>query len=63
MVARRATSGRGVTVLPTERAAANLRTLRDAWSSELASALGNDLVAVRRCIEVLSRLERHFIET
>lgn len=63
MISRSATSGRGVTVLPTQRAAANLRTLRAAWSRELASALGNDLDGVRRCNEVLSGLERHFIET
>lgn len=62
MVTRTAGSGRGVTVQPTERAAANLRTLRAAWSRELASALADDLDGVRRCNEVLSSLERYFTE-
>jgi DNA-binding MarR family transcriptional regulator len=63
MVTRTATSGRGIAVSPTERAAANLRTLRAAWSRELASALGDDLADVRTCNELLSGLERHFVET
>jgi len=36
-------------VTPTERAVANLRILRAAWSRELASILGDDLDAVRHC--------------
>jgi DNA-binding MarR family transcriptional regulator len=60
MVTRTATSGRGIAVSPTEKAAANLRTLRAAWSRELASALGQDLADVRRCNELLSGLEQHF---
>ena len=47
MVTRTAGSGRAVTVMPTERAAANLRTLRAAWSRELEGALANDLADVR----------------
>lgn len=62
MVTRTATSGRGIAVAPTEKAADNLRTLRAAWSRDLAAALGNDLANVRRCNELLSGLERHFIE-
>lgn len=63
MVTRAATAGRGITVMPTERAAANLSTLRAAWSRELAPALGHDLAAVRACNTLLSELERHFVET
>ena len=32
MISRAATTGRGIAVTPTERAAASLRTLRAAWS-------------------------------
>jgi hypothetical protein len=56
------TSGRGIAVSPTEQAAANLSTLRAAWSRELAGALGDDLADMRKCNELLSDLERHFIE-
>jgi DNA-binding MarR family transcriptional regulator len=62
MITRTSTSGRGIAVVPTELAADNLRTLRAAWSRELASALGEDLASVRRCNKLLSRLERHFVE-
>ena len=60
MISRRATAGRGVAVHPTERAAANLRTLRAVWARELAEALGEDLDDVRRCTALLDRIERHF---
>lgn len=62
MLTRAATSGRGVAVSPTEKAAANLRLLRAAWSRELADALGDDLASVRRCNDLLSGLEQHFID-
>ncbi|AEV83093.1 MarR family transcriptional regulator [Actinoplanes sp. SE50] len=58
MVSRAATAGRGVAVHPTELAAANLRVLRAAWARELAGDLGDDLDAVRRCTDLLGRLER-----
>lgn len=63
MVARKPTAGRGVAVLPTKKAATNLRRLRAAWSRELANALGGNLADVRRCNELLSGLERHLIES
>ena|SRR5687768_10311560 len=62
MVTRSATSGRGIAVAPTQLAADNLRTLRAAWSRELAGALGDDLPSVLRCVELLSRLERRLID-
>ena len=62
MVTRTSTSGRGVAVSPTQLADDNLRNLRAAWSHELAGALGDDLASVRRCIELLSRLERRLID-
>jgi len=62
MVTRTATSGRGVAVSPTQLAADNLRNLRAAWSRELAGALGDDLPSVRRCVDLLSRLERRLID-
>ena len=60
MIVRAATTGRGVAVWPTERAAANLRVLRIAWSRELAAILGDHLDEVRQCIDLLSRLEQRF---
>ena len=63
MITRKPTAGRGVEVLPTRKAAANLRRLRAAWSRELTGALGENLTAVRQCNDLLSGLERHFIET
>jgi DNA-binding MarR family transcriptional regulator len=60
MISRAATTGRGIAVRPTERAAANLRVLRAAWSRELAGILGDDLDAVTPCIDLLSRLEQRF---
>jgi len=62
MVTRAAATGRGIAVRPTQLAADNLRHLRAAWSRELATALGHDLGDVRRCNELLSGLERHFVE-
>lgn len=62
MVTRSSTSGRGVAVSPTQLAADNLRNLRAAWSRELAGALGDDLLSVRRCVELLGRLERRLFE-
>ena len=62
MVTRSSTSGRGVAVSPTQRAADNLRKLRAAWSRELAGALGDDLPSVRTCVELLGRLERRQID-
>ncbi|ATE55593.1 MarR family winged helix-turn-helix transcriptional regulator [Actinosynnema pretiosum] len=59
MVSRVASDGRSVAVHPTERAASNLGVLRAAWSSELAGVLGEDLDEVRRCAELLARIERH----
>jgi DNA-binding MarR family transcriptional regulator len=58
MISRAATTGRGIAVTPTEYAAANLRTLRAAWSRELAGILGGDLDAVRHCNQLLARLEQ-----
>jgi DNA-binding MarR family transcriptional regulator len=58
MISRAATTGRGIAVTPTEYAAANLRILRAAWSRELAGILGDDLDAVRRCNQLLGRLEQ-----
>ncbi len=62
MVSRAATTGRGIAVTPTERAAANLRTLRAAWSRELAGLLGDDLDAVRRANQLLSHLEQRLTD-
>jgi DNA-binding MarR family transcriptional regulator len=58
MISRAATTGRGITVHPTELAGANLRLLRAAWAAELAGILGDDPGAVRQCADVLSRLEQ-----
>nr|WP_279591215.1 MarR family transcriptional regulator [Modestobacter marinus] len=58
MVSRTSGSGRGVTVVPTDLARANLRSLRASWSQELAGVV-DDLDAVRRCNEVLATLEHH----
>ncbi|WP_432546434.1 MarR family winged helix-turn-helix transcriptional regulator [Kineococcus sp. SYSU DK004] len=58
MVRRRPGPGRGVSVVPTDLAATNLRLLRAAWSRELAGVV-DDLDAVRRCNEVLTVLEQH----
>lgn len=63
MITRDPTTGRGVAVLPTKKAAANLRKLRAAWSHQLTEALGDNLPAVRTCNELLTNLERHFIES
>jgi hypothetical protein len=49
-------------VSPTERAAANLRTLRAAWSRELAGVLDDDLDAVRHCNQLLSHLEQRLTD-
>lgn len=62
MVTRSSTSGRGVAVMPTDAAAANLRILRAAWSRELTPALGRDLATVHACNDLLSDLERHFLD-
>jgi len=62
MVRRTSSSGRGVAVSPTQLAADNLRNLRAAWSRELVGALGDDLPSVRRCVELLGRLERRLID-
>jgi DNA-binding MarR family transcriptional regulator len=62
MISRAATTGRGIAVTPTERAATNLRNLRAAWSRELAGVLGDDLDAVRHCNQLLSHLEQRLIE-
>ena len=62
MVTRSATSGRGVAVSPTKLAADNLRNLHAAWSRQLAGALGDDLPSVRRCVELLGRLERRLFD-
>jgi DNA-binding MarR family transcriptional regulator len=62
LISRTSTTGRGIAVTPTERAAANLHTLRTAWSRELASILGDDLDAVRRCNQLLSHLEQQLTD-
>jgi DNA-binding MarR family transcriptional regulator len=62
LVARTSTTGRGIAVTPTERAEANLHTLRTAWSRELAGILGGDLDAVRQCNRLLSHLEQQLID-
>ena len=58
MIVRSATSGRGIAVTATERAAVNLQTLRSAWSHELGDVLHDELDAVRQCNQLLSRLEQ-----
>jgi DNA-binding MarR family transcriptional regulator len=62
LIRRTATDGRGVAVTATPAAAANLHSLRAAWSQELAGVLGDDLDAVRHCTRVLSRLERSLVD-
>jgi DNA-binding MarR family transcriptional regulator len=62
MISRAATTGRGIAVTPTETAADNLRTLRAAWSRELAGILGDDLDAVRHCNQLLSHLEQRLTD-
>jgi DNA-binding MarR family transcriptional regulator len=62
MISRAATTGRGIAVTPTETAADNLRTLRAAWSRELAGILGDDLDAVRRTNQLLSHLEQRLTD-
>jgi len=62
MISRAATTGRGIAVTPTDRAAANLHTLRAAWSRELAGILGDDLDAVRHTNQLLSRLEQRLTD-
>jgi DNA-binding MarR family transcriptional regulator len=62
LVSRAATTGRGIAVNPTERAAANLRVLRAAWSRELAGILSDDLDAVRHCNQLLSHLEQRLTD-
>ncbi|GGN65279.1 hypothetical protein GCM10010112_26450 [Actinoplanes lobatus] len=59
MISRAAAAGRGVAVHPTELAASNLRVLRKGWTREFAGVLGDDTEAVRQCVQLLSRLERH----
>ena len=54
----RTSTGRGVAVAPTERAAANLLILRAALSRGLTGILGDDLDAVRQCSQLLSHLEQ-----
>jgi len=61
MITRTSSSGRGVSVTPTTLAASNLRHLRTAWSRQLSTALGDDLTAVRHCVELLAQLERDLI--
>jgi DNA-binding MarR family transcriptional regulator len=63
LVTREPSEGRGVTVHPTKLAATNLVNLRSAWSAELGSALEGDRASVRRCVDLLSRLERRLIES
>jgi DNA-binding MarR family transcriptional regulator len=58
MIVRSATSGRGIAVTATERAAVNLQILRSAWSHELGDVLDDELDAVRQCNQLLSRLEQ-----
>ena len=58
MVARTSAGGRAVTVNPTQLAVDNLAVLRAAWAAELAPTLRGDLDAVRRCNDLLARLER-----
>lgn len=62
LISRTSTTGRGIAVTPTERAVANLRILRAAWSRELASILGDDLNAVRHCNQLLSHLEQQLTD-
>jgi len=57
MVARASNGDRTVTVTPTQLAVDNLASLRAAWAAELAPALRDDLASVRRCNELLARLE------
>jgi DNA-binding MarR family transcriptional regulator len=62
MIVRTATSGRGIAVTATERAAVNLQILRSAWSHDLGAVLRDELSAVRECNRLLSRLERRLTD-
>jgi DNA-binding MarR family transcriptional regulator len=62
LISRAATTGRGIAVTPTERAAANLRILRAAWSHELAGVFGGDLDAVRHANQLLGHLEQRLTD-
>jgi DNA-binding MarR family transcriptional regulator len=62
MIVRTATSGRGIAVTATERAAANLQILRSAWAHDLGAVLRDELSAVRECNRLLSRLERRLTD-
>lgn len=61
MITRTSSSGRGISVTPTALAVSKLRHLRAAWSRQLSTALGDDLAAVRHCVELLAQLERDLI--
>jgi len=63
LISRSSTSGRGVAVEPTQLAADNLRALRAAWSRELTGALGDDLDDVRKCVDLLSKLELRLVDS
>jgi hypothetical protein len=62
MVTREPAAGRGVLVHPTALAESNLDRLRSAWSAQLGTALEGDLASVRRCVDLLARLERQLID-
>lgn len=62
MISRATTTGRGIAVQPTERAATNLRVLRAAWSRDLTDILGDDLDTVKQCVDLLSRLEQRLTD-
>lgn len=62
LISRTSTTGRGIAVTPTARAAANLRILRAALSSGLTGILGDDLDAVRQCNQLLSHLEQRLTD-
>jgi len=57
MVVRSSAGGRSVAVTPTDLAVSNLQILRAEWSQHLSDALPGELADVRRCNELLSRLE------
>ncbi|GAB2472102.1 MarR family winged helix-turn-helix transcriptional regulator [Jatrophihabitans fulvus] len=57
MVERTSDGGRGVIVRPTRRADENLAVLRAAWGAELRDVLDESPADVRRCTDLLARIE------
>lgn len=57
MIVRTSAGGRRVSVTPTDLAVSNLQILKSEWSQQISDALPDDLPAVRRCNQLLGRLE------